>query len=472
MPTREELLIVANERGLLEGKEKAAFDQAVSRGMIKLPEKEPLISQGEAGRRVFGDELINFGLNAPAGIFDLAGDVLSGASSAVQTAGGAAMDLARGEPTNIREEFGQNFDRFQNTFPVNVLEGLGNMRPEFDATDIRALNSATTFDQTNQEPFSDRFAGAQRRETLLDASARTEHPGTTTVAEMLAGGLEIFAGRKPFSKARVAKQVAQRKALASKFRADVETLPPEITDAVVDVLSARVGPTIANIGTRLKRAGGKSAEAALEGAFLAAVNEGDPSTTAGLAAGTQAIGSASLFLTETAIKHPLPAVAAAWLVAESFRAIGPGEQDFFASKDFAVQKLVAGFSFGLLAAAAGAGRLRGPKADKFPNMMDAFTAVPRGAITSRLEEFTRNAMENNQVPMQVSDIFKQSPSVFNENQRNALSRAMLSPRKNAWTNEVNRLLKNKEFSDLIDSIQNETDTGRMLRVTPTHQINR
>ena len=37
MATRSEMLIEANRRGLLTGQKKAMFDQAVSRGLIKLP---------------------------------------------------------------------------------------------------------------------------------------------------------------------------------------------------------------------------------------------------------------------------------------------------------------------------------------------------------------------------------------------------------------------------------------------------
>ena len=70
MATREELLIEANKRGLLKGKQKEAFDQAVSRGIIKVNQPEQTFSQ-------------KVGQSVGTALGETAGDIVGGFSSSV-----------------------------------------------------------------------------------------------------------------------------------------------------------------------------------------------------------------------------------------------------------------------------------------------------------------------------------------------------------------------------------------------------
>lgn len=278
-----------------------------------------------------------------------------------------------------------------------------------------------------------------------------EHPGATTVGETGADVATILTGRAPLARLRAPGQKARREAAESQARQRIE-LPEGVEDEITDVLTQRIAPFLKETGRLTRRAAGKSFEAGLEGAVLAALDEGDPSTTFGLAAGGQAAGSASLFLVEKPVKRLLPFVATAFVASEMFKAAAPGEQNFFESKDFAIQKAVAALGLGLVASLAGAGRLRGQTAERFPALFDAVTAVPRSAILSRVAELTKASEEGNELPLNVMQRYAHQPDFFNKTQQDALGRALQSPDEGAFTKEVERLMKTDNFRKRVQKL--------------------
>jgi hypothetical protein len=279
---------------------------------------------------------------------------------------------------------------------------------------------------------------------LADAEAlMQEHPGAANVGEMVGDAATLFTGRAPIANLKAPLQKARREGLEKVARERLR-LPSEIEEEVTDIVSKRIVPFLQSTGRLTARAGTKATGVGIEGATLALLDEGDAESMFWFGAGGQLAGSASLFLVEKPVKRLLPFVATAYVASEMFKAATPGEQNFFESKDFAIQKAVAAFTLGTGAAVAGAGRLRGPMAERFPILFDSFTAAPRGAILGRLNELTKASQQGNDLPLKVMEKFASNPSAFNQNIQNSLGRAMNSEKAGVFSKEVDRLMRESE----------------------------
>lgn len=146
-------------------------------------------------------------------------------------------------------------------------------------------------------------------------------------------------------------------------------------------------------------------------------------------------------------------VGTAFVASEMFKAVAPGDQNLFESKDFAVLKAVGALALGVASAAVGAGRLRGKATEKFPKFLDSITAVPRGAVLSRLQELTNASRDGDPTPLTVMETFARDPNAFTPDQRRALGRALNSEKAGAFRKEVNRLIKNKSFREELERLQ-------------------
>ena len=430
----------------------------------------PSVTQGQALNRGFFDRIINSVLNTPAGV----GELLAAGSAGVQTAAGTIPRAVQGQPLEIGTRFNESLESERQKFPASALKSI---EAPFDATDLRAFNQATSFApesvlEGERPSFGERFATGQDEQAAIRAAAEEQFPGTIAAGETGGDVAMILGGRAPLARARVPGRVARRERLAAQFKDELANIPDNIKDEVVDILSSKIIPGLTQTGRQLQRAGGKALETGLEGAALAAINDGDVAATFGLAAGGQSVGSLGLFFVEKPIKRLFPTIGIAWAASEMFKAAAPGDQDFFESKDFAIQKAVTFFGLGMLGAVAGAGRLRGEAAERFPALLDAVTAVPRAALVSRLQELTNARDRGDNVPLAVMQRFARQPSFFNENQQNALGRAMKSEKKGAFVTEVNRLMKNPRFRKRVDSLSSNEPIDRLFRDTRTQPIQR
>ncbi|MGB0855348.1 MAG: hypothetical protein ACPGSI_18770, partial [Pikeienuella sp.] len=174
---------------------------------------------------------------------------------------------------------------------------------------------------------------------LADAEAlAAEHPTATSIGTLLGDGATIATGRAPLAKAKAPLLIAKRKAAVAQAQNSLSKIPASVKSELDDVISDKIIPALKSTGKLLGRAGAKAVGTGVEGATLALLNEGDPENMFWYGAGGQAIGSASLHLAVKPVKRLLPFVATAWVASEMFKAAAPGDQDFFGSKDFAINK--------------------------------------------------------------------------------------------------------------------------------------
>lgn len=275
-----------------------------------------------------------------------------------------------------------------------------------------------------------------------------EHP----LADTLGSGTALALGRSQVARSRAPQMTAMREAAAAEAKERLARIPSHIREQLNDVISDRVIPTLREYGVMTRRGLRKAGETGLEGATLAVLNQGDPETMFWFGAGTQAAGSLGLTIATKPVKGLAPFVLGTYLASEMFKAVAPGEQNFFESKDFAIQKAVAALTIGTAAGLAGLGSIRNKWAEKLPATFDAITSVPRGALLARLQELTKNRKLENDLPLEVMEAIYRDPEIFNANVRNSLSRAFMSKKEGAFTKEVERLSKeSKAFREWLDS---------------------
>ena len=257
-------------------------------------------------------------------------------------------------------------------------------------------------------------------------AGEAEHPVASGFGELTGDAAAIFTGRVPVRAA------ARRSTAAVQPSAE---LSPGLKRAL-NTSVQKLRP--------FGRGAGKAAEAGLEGAVLAVLDEGDPLQTAALAAGGQGAGSLMLRTLGEVRKHSLGSTVLGLLVAhQMFRAVGPGEKNIFESSDQAFNDVIAAYGIGALAALAGAGRInRRGFAEDFPDQLtDGLTAIPRGAFVSFWNDLSKDPETLNPV------IEKYTEGGFNQTQRARIERA--------WKNgnlgsEVEKMMGIQSFREALD----------------------
>ena len=144
MATRQELLIEANNRGLLSGQQKIAFDQAVSRGIITLPSAEPqidpdILAKAQAKNPQFipapeGDVIDAF-VEPALAITSAAPAAIAGGVSGLATAPLVGLEGAAEISQNVQE---------QRTFQPRTERGQAGLRA-FGETVLSGLDSVNQF---------------------------------------------------------------------------------------------------------------------------------------------------------------------------------------------------------------------------------------------------------------------------------------------------------------------------------------
>lgn len=409
-------------------------ERDISKGSV-LPEipREPVESDLGPGATFglsVGESFVDNLLKLPS----VAGGALNVASSAVATVPGSLGRLATGQPV----EFERRLEEFKE---------IGDPLTDLLQTELPdTLNIGAAVDALKGgDDLALRFRVAKQQREQQREARREENPLASMLGSGFGDALTLLTGRAPIVRARAPGQTAKREAAEAAF----EDIPASVRSNFTDIVTSGIAPFFKETAQLLQRAGGKAAGVGLEAATLAALNDSDPQSAFWVGAGTQAAGSASLFISEKAIKHPLGFVATAWLASEMFKAAAPGDQNFFESKDFSIQKAVGALSLGAIAGLAGLGRLRGPTAERAPVFMDAITTIPRGTVLSILEQLRDSQASGNSVPLQVLNKISTEPDIFSENEAKRLERALNSEKKGEFIKEVERMLQNPEFAKLL-----------------------
>ena len=436
-----------------------------------------MMQPGEASRVGFFDRSVNTVASIPAGISELAAQGLALPPAAINAVGGGIRNQFQGQPADLMGEFLSNRQNMLQTEPLKSLQNFPRP-PENLGEQFRAFGSTLDPRRLGEEGrLSGIMSGDVLKQARVDEARRTEQarelfPGRFTAGEVGSDVLGAVGLRGNLSRARAPGRAAERLAIIDQARRQLIELPPGVSAQVNDVFTDKVIPFFKSTGRNIKTGTGKAIETGMEGALFAAINDGDIESSFGLAAGGQGAGSLALSLVTKPNRHLLPAVATAWLISEMTKAVGPGDQDFFASKDFAIQKLTAVMGLGAAAALSGAGRFRGPLAERFPAFMDAITTVPRTVLVSRMAEMTKAAEEGNEAPMKVMQRFVANPNAFSTDQQNALNRAMNSAKEFEFTKEVNRLMGNDDFVRRLTPPDLSKPEQRLRSFTPTQPIQR
>lgn len=345
-----------------------------------------------------------------------------------------------------------------------------------------ALLQQATGQRNELPPASDLIAGA---ETLRQMAGGIPTPQATAAAQAYRGGIPFDAPPSPLPREGI--PVSQRFALQSAVedltsqrfaeQAPVATITGDVGGDVATLMTGRAplaryvprgGPRHARglsaLPPGLRRtlddaargftrnlSGGlaKAAETGLEGATLAILNKGDPVETAFWAAGGQAAGSMLLHLATKPQTRLIPYVVGTAILTQAFTAVGPGERNFFESYDKAINGLIATAGLGVLAAAAGAGRISGRRAQDLPKITDAINAIPRGAALSLLQDLTAARDKGDDTLFQVLEKTAAHPDAFGTDVINRLNRAFIDGK---IATEVDSLMKSQKFRDTLDDL--------------------
>lgn len=278
--------------------------------------------------------------------------------------------------------------------------------PRVTTQDIgAAANTALTGESFQQ--------GKQRAQQAADL--RAEQAPIATALGSAAGDIATLAtGRTPMVRAAAAKRQAAQ--MAPEI---VKNLPPGTRQLIERTLTSQPFK-------RLAKGLKKSLGAGLEGATLSTLSDGDPVETAAFSAGGQMLGSLGLSVlphTQKGLAVFGATVVGMTALTRLLQDIIPGGEtgDLFKAGDLVFDKLKYGLVLGAMGAIAGAGRIsRGAVADNFPAIADAITTVPRGAIISFWNDFTRDP----RVPALMQEIEK-NPEILSPTERQEIERAIL-----------------------------------------------
>ena len=326
----------------LEAKKKEPFD--------------PEMTGSDAAQIGFVDRSVSTFANAVPGALDMAGAVGGTAQALFNTGIDAAKQLGGSTSEfGILNNFLKNREEAMQGPAIQTLRSMPRF-PENVGENVRGLSRMMATPEipegaTEEEmraAFENRpgFGQARFQEALRRQQAEEEFPGSLTAGTAASDVLALTTGRRPLARARVPDAAMRREALVARAKADMERLPTSVADRIEDSFSRRMLPWLKDtLPSNIKSGLGKGLESGLEAATLSAIHDSSPEAAFGIGAGTQLAGSLGLFLTKTPARA-LSTFAGTWMAAEMVKAIGPGEQGLFESKDFAIQKAVLAMAWG------------------------------------------------------------------------------------------------------------------------------
>jgi hypothetical protein len=201
----------------------------------------------------------------------------------------------------------------------------------------------------------------------------------------------------------------------------------------------------------LLRGTGRTAEAGFDGAVMGSLSDGDPVKTAAWSAGVQAGGSMALTAKNSFFRNPLKSFAALYLGHEMWKAVAPGPQDLFDSKDTAVSELVA--AYGLGTAAAIAGSTRGIGSGNVRAITDAMSSASRATIASVVTQLQEAAANKQTQYAQVLDLLAKDQQHFGTDARVLIERAARSEKPRALLDQIDTLMQSLRFRKALEDAQ-------------------
>lgn len=427
------------EKVVLQNGEWVPLEQAVQTmtpsEAMKAPETAAAMDRmtGQAMKQGFGSFLAN-ALSIPHG----AGKLLA--------AGGALPALVPGGET-----FTEARARGEKQFPAAALLAI----PDVSTEEVLAVPKAIG------RAFSNANANARRaRELLRDPNAAVVPLASTNVPTNYRAAVaeeEQIASDNPVSTSagRTAGDVATLLTLRPGQRLakalNLERMNPRAS------LADNKGVLDAAART-LQRGLGRTAEAGFDGAVMGALGDADPVKTAAWSAGVQAGGSAALAAKNAFLRNPIKSFVGLYLGHEMFKALAPGPQDAFESKDAAVQEMVAAYGLGVAAAIAGSSR--GVGTGHVLRVTDALSSASRATIASVVTQLQEAAANNQPQYARVLELMSQDQQRFGTDARVLLERAARSEEPRALLNQIDALMQSARFRKALE----EADTG-----TPSDQ---
>jgi hypothetical protein len=382
------------------------------------------------GLRRFG----NNALNLIPGLFDVGGKALAHTTAGARTLG-AAPRLAM---------TGQNIPDFYNAAAQQELgrgvAGGAQQLPQTSVMEIQSLFGPGTYTDNLNRNFE------------AQMSQREQFPGWAAGGDVSGDVATLALGRLPW----------QRGVQRQKFIKDVTQRAAEVVEPTnMSYLMTKLKPSVAReiqdiwktkLVKNLRRGFLRAGETGIEGAALAVLNENDPVQTAAYAAGAQMLGSSIMAASGTKTGLGLTAAAAIGMTFhQMLKDAMPGGKDYILeSIETSYQHLTALLIAGGLVTLAGAGRAPARLQANMPELADALTSVPRGAVLSWISEMNdpRNDTETMEL---VYGKLARDPNYFGPTAARRLDRAMrnenLSPAKT-----VEQLMQNKRFQRQVDDL--------------------
>lgn len=308
---------------------------------------------------------------------------------------------------------------------------------------VPKLGDVMTTDQTLPEAFHE----SQNEQQQANQAYTDVHPRADWLGGLAGDAATVVTGRGGIKSALKA---AGPKASMPASRALVPYVEPGLKK-IGDEIWRKIERT------HIPRGVGRAAETGLEGAVLAALDEGDVGQTAALAAGSQLGSSAILTAASPFLKSKTMwgALGASALTLQILQQYTPGGDnrvlDAVAASTAKIVPLVAA---GLLVAVAG-GKRPNPEGmlnKNLPMIADAVSAMPRGAVLSMIKDAAKDKDDGNDTTEKVLTQFVKAPDYFGPGAMVRLERAINSGKLSA---EVQSLMDVPEFRKLVDGLDGE-----------------
>lgn len=379
--------------------------------------QEPSVSGGEALARGFSSSVINNALGVPNYIANTVKDDIQGFFSGLNP---------------FRELPDPNTE---GTYPPLVKPPVASAADVFGGAQrmgegVGAIASGD-FSQFQQ-------GSASENQALLNQQAAEQRPGMFTIGETGGDVAALVAGKTPLAGAR--NQMGNAISASMREAAKVPGLPGVINTAALKIAKSHLPRGIA-----------RATEAGLEGAVLSIMDGNDPYEVAGLAAGSQVFGSLAI----TGGKHLTKNLGAALVlggVALNYLNMLPGgDSGIIDAFQASATKVLPTIGLGLLAGMAGYGRAPQWMQDKVPEIADAISTIPRGAITSLIQEAweERERGENN-ISL-VLQKYSSNPEYFGSTAARRLERAITTEGVSV-KEAIDSLMDNKEFRERFNEL--------------------
>lgn len=441
LSAREELELRRQRQGA--GVPQAATQQ-VSRN------NQPASGQGGARQSApataFSREFTGKLFNTALGIPDLAATALM---SIPNRAMGDIRNLFRPEPTNM-DEWAASRNGPLPEIGERVIPGIPDANTVFAGA--QRLGEGAAALRTGN--FNEFRPDARAQQKALTENYREQNPLASGLGSAAGDAAALLAGRGPL--------------VSALARPQIRSIP-ELTNLPAGVM--RTASRVLNSGgaRSLAKAAGRSLETGLEGAALAILNEGDPVESAAYGAAAQMGGTAALGLSKSLLSGGVgsaslklgAAAFAAGSAIQLFKSGTPGGENFLMqSLESGYDKVLLSLIVGATAGAAGAGRLRGTLlAEELPRFADALSAIPRGMLLSKMNEYLASDDANKGTIERVVNQIAADPGYFSPEATAKLERAMTREGV-SMLNTINSLIETDgQFRTKFDNIGAGAERG-------------